>query len=177
MIKEINKCTTTFAKSYTKKWIQSHIRTKDIDGRSKEISEMLTEKFPQFSHTVVVYPPVSGFPKHTTNFGMTMFRWKEVNIVVSILYRKEKRCGSPDRNLSHFLTFKTVGGGAGGEYGNFNRIRTKNYSSAHDMYKALDQYGNTRLLVFKSYSAFSVKGYPNNIWCQQHYGPFTIVYI
>ena len=176
MIKEVSKCTTTFAKSYTKKWIQSNLRTNDMDGTSKEISAMLTEKFPQFSHTVVVYPPVSGFSKHTTNFGITMFRWKEMNIVVSILYRKENRCESPDRILSQFLTYKTISPSARNGL-KWEKERTKKYSSAHNMYKALESYGNTRLHVFKGYPGYSVKGYPNNIWCEQNYGTFTIVYI
>ena len=182
MIKEISKCTTTFAKSYTKKWIQSHIRTKDIDGTSKEISAMLTEKFPQFSHTVVVYPPLSGFSKHTTNFGIAMFRWREkMNIVVSILYRKEKRCGSPDKNLGQFLTYSTEAKTASNG-GTPKPRKTKNDDNAYNLYTQLERYGNTRLLVFKG-RQFSVQGYPNNIWCTIIYDhsidPYstTIVYI
>ena len=175
MIKEISKCTTTFAKSYTKKWIQSNLRTNDMDGTSKEISAMLTEKFPQFSHTVVVYPPVSGFSKHTTNFGITMFRWKEMNIVVSILYRKEKRCGSPDKNLGQFLTYSTEAKTASNG-GTPKPRKTKNDDNAYNLYTQLERYGNTRLLVFKG-RQYSVQGYPNNIWCEQNYGALTIVYM
>lgn len=93
MIKKIKECNTiTFANLYTKRWIESQIRRTDIDGTSKKISSMLTEKFPQFGHTVVVYPPLEGFEKHATNFGVTVFRHKEMNIAVHILSKNEKRC-------------------------------------------------------------------------------------
>ena len=184
MIEEINKCTTSFAKAYTKEWLQEHIRTKDIDGTSKKISSMLTEKFPQFSHTVVVYPPLHGFSEHTTDFGVTLFRWKEMNIVVSILYRREKSCGSHAKNLNRFLTYTIEEKSREDDYGVFRwraAVKDQNDGNAENLYTKLTRYGNDRLLVFKG-SQYSVNGYPNKIWCEILYSDVysrdtTIVYV
>jgi len=192
MIEEINKCTTTFAKDYTKQWLQGNIRTTDIDGTSNKISSMLTEKFPQFSHIVVVYPPLHGFSEHTTNFGVTLFRWKEMNIAVSILpyrdrYQRYHRnsCGSSNKNLNQFLTYREEEIEKDSDLGTYTytvKRKVQNDKNARDLYDKLKRYGNTRMLVFKG-SKRSVRGYPNNIWCEIVYSDIgytrdtTIVYV
>jgi hypothetical protein len=186
MIEEINKCTTSFAKYYTRKWIKREIKTTDMDGTSKRISSMLFEKFPQFSHTVVVYPPLHGFSKHATNFGVTLFRWKEMNIVVSILDRRKRSCSEYNRNLNTFLTYRYE---TRHRYNSLTmrydeikiKVKAKNDDSAKDLYGKLSPYRNTNLLVFKD-SKYSVNGYPDNIWCKINYsddnpGTTTIVYV
>ena len=178
MIEEINKCTTTFAKEYTNHWLKANIRWTDINGTSNKISSMLTEKFPQFSHTVVVYPPLHGFSKHTTNFGVTLFRWKEMNIVVSILYGREKSCNSSNKNLNSFLTYRITNRDT---FKGSTLRKDQNDENARDLFDKLKRYGNTRMLVFKG-NTRSVRGHPNKIWCEivysdEHSKDTTIVYV
>ena len=199
LIEEIKKCNTpTFAYSYTKSWIYSNILGEDMDGTSKRINSMLTEKFPQFGHTVVVYPPLHGFSKHTTNFGLGVFRWNGMNIVVGVFNRRYKRCESPKMNLNKYLTYSRKVKSHRDIYGVTyykETVKDQNDDNANKLYQYLYKKFNVRdarLLVFKgptgsflnpsNMPTYSVNSYPKNIWCDIVYCTFfgrasVIVYV
>jgi len=89
---QISTCDENFAENYSEQWISRNIGKEGQDETRDKIANMLDSKFSQFHYMLIVYSPVTGYSRHTTNFDIQMFRHNEKNIAVEIFEPREKNC-------------------------------------------------------------------------------------